>query len=100
MLDVVNRAVDIFVESTAISTIALLTILPFCKHPVRSCLIQQTDSPHYGVKYLPTWLPGLKFYRNAPVSRDLARKMLDTPFEFVKKSIVCSQDRHASLVLI
>ncbi|KIJ14781.1 hypothetical protein PAXINDRAFT_12351 [Paxillus involutus ATCC 200175] len=68
MLDIVNRAIAIFIESTSIANVACFTIFPF-------------------LKYLPTWLPGLSFYRNAPVSRDLARKMLDTPFEFTKKSM-------------
>ncbi|KAF8837243.1 cytochrome P450 [Paxillus ammoniavirescens] len=68
MLDIINRAIAIFIASTSIANVACFTIFPF-------------------LKYLPTWLPGLSFYRNAPVSRDLARKMLDTPFEFTKKSM-------------
>ncbi|KAH7886702.1 cytochrome P450 [Phlebopus sp. FC_14] len=68
MLDIVNRAIVLFVQSTSIINIASFTFFPF-------------------LKYLPTWLPGFSFYRDAPVSRDFARKVLDTPFNFVKQSM-------------
>ncbi|KIJ37977.1 hypothetical protein M422DRAFT_231385 [Sphaerobolus stellatus SS14] len=68
LLDIVNRAIAIFVQSTSILNLILFSTFPF-------------------LQYLPTWLPGLSFYRDAPVSRGLVRKMLDVPFEFAKKSM-------------
>ncbi|KAH7886701.1 CyP450 monooxygenase [Phlebopus sp. FC_14] len=68
LLDIVNHAIVIFIQSTSLIKVASFTFFPF-------------------LKYLPRWLPGLSFYRDAPVSRHLARKMLDSPFEFVKQSM-------------
>ncbi|KIJ14785.1 hypothetical protein PAXINDRAFT_99849 [Paxillus involutus ATCC 200175] len=68
MVDLVNRATAVFTQNTSIINVACFTMFPFLVH-------------------LPMWLPGLSFYRNASVSRDLARKMLDIPFEYVKKSM-------------
>ncbi|GJJ10576.1 hypothetical protein Clacol_004803 [Clathrus columnatus] len=74
LLDIVLRAISIFVEST--STLNILIFSAFFRR-----------LKIYGVEHFPAWLPGLKFYRNAATSRELAREMMDTPFEFVKQSI-------------
>ncbi|KIJ60846.1 hypothetical protein HYDPIDRAFT_31894 [Hydnomerulius pinastri MD-312] len=68
LLNIVNRAIAIFVKSTAILNVIIFSTFTF-------------------LESLPTWLPGLGFYREASVSRGLSRKMLDAPFDFVKKSM-------------
>ncbi|KIJ60837.1 hypothetical protein HYDPIDRAFT_97846 [Hydnomerulius pinastri MD-312] len=68
LLNIVNRAIAIFVKSTTTLKLVIFSAFTF-------------------LESLPTWLPGLGFYRDASVSRKLSRKMLDAPFEFVKKSM-------------
>jgi len=45
--------------------------------------------------YIPAWFPGAKFKREALRSRKLAQEVLDVPFEFVKKEIVCNLTKPA-----
>ncbi|KIJ37974.1 hypothetical protein M422DRAFT_259359 [Sphaerobolus stellatus SS14] len=68
LLDIVNRTMAIFAQSTTMFNLIFFSTFRF-------------------LEYLPTWLPGLSFYRDAPVSRKNVRKMLDAPFEFVEKSM-------------
>ncbi|KIJ60843.1 hypothetical protein HYDPIDRAFT_116705 [Hydnomerulius pinastri MD-312] len=68
LVEVVNQAMVLLVKGSAISKIIFFTMFPF-------------------LQYLPTWLPGLGFYRDAQASRKVSRLMLDAPFEFVKKSM-------------
>ncbi|KAF8895097.1 cytochrome P450 [Infundibulicybe gibba] len=40
------------------------------------------------LRYLPPWLPGVKFHRLASEVKKLVYQMLDTPFEFVRENMV------------
>ncbi|KIJ43417.1 hypothetical protein M422DRAFT_169883, partial [Sphaerobolus stellatus SS14] len=41
------------------------------------------------VKYIPAWMPGGGFKRNARVWRQKASNILDLPFEEAKRRMVC-----------
>ena len=40
------------------------------------------------LRYLPTWFPGVQFWRIANNCKILTRQMQDVPFDFVKKHMV------------
>lgn len=44
----------------------------------------------YPVKYVPAWVPGAKFQRQAKVWREASQKMLDLPFQMVRDKMVTS----------
>ncbi|KIJ60832.1 hypothetical protein HYDPIDRAFT_97943 [Hydnomerulius pinastri MD-312] len=68
LVEIVNQAMVLLVRGSEFSKIIFFTMFPF-------------------LQYLPTWLPGLSFYRDAQASRKFSRIMLDAPFEHVKKSM-------------
>ncbi|KIJ60841.1 hypothetical protein HYDPIDRAFT_97981 [Hydnomerulius pinastri MD-312] len=70
LVELVNQAMVLLMKGNEFSKVIFFTMFPF-------------------LQYLPTWLPGLGFFRDAQASRKFSRLMLDAPFEHVKKSMVC-----------
>jgi hypothetical protein len=52
------------------------------------CPRVRVDTLFYLVKYLPTWMPGAGFKRNALSVRKDVEKMLGMPFDMVKNNMV------------
>ena len=46
------------------------------------------------VKYLPTWLPGMGFKRDALIAAEDVQEAVNAPFDFVKSELVCHLFHH------
>lgn len=46
------------------------------------------------VKYLPTWLPGMGFKRDALIAAEDVQEAVNAPFDFVKSELVCFLFHH------
>ncbi|KAI6099770.1 cytochrome P450 [Pisolithus sp. B1] len=68
IITIVERAVDLAIESIRPEVAAFLGLFPF-------------------VRYAPSWLPGASFKRTALRSQKYAGDMVDAPFQFAEKSM-------------
>ncbi|KAN0092739.1 Cytochrome P450 [Tylopilus felleus] len=68
IVNVVNRAVKLAVQSIRPEVAAVLGFIPF-------------------LRYIPTWFPGASFKRNAVLSQKYAVDMVETPFHYVQERL-------------
>lgn len=68
----------------------LVDFFPFCKDTIsfqKICLISYIPS-NLLVKYIPEWVPGAGFQREARRMRDTLNKSTRIPYEWTKKHLV------------
>ncbi|KAI6001137.1 cytochrome P450 [Pisolithus marmoratus] len=68
IITIVERAVDLAIESIRPEVAAFLGLFPF-------------------LRYVPSWFPGASFKRTALRSQKYAGDMVDAPFQFVEKNM-------------
>lgn len=56
--------------------------------PISSAPSDMTPDAIFAVKYVPSWMPGAGFKKQAKEWRGLAEKMLNSPFDMVNRKIV------------
>ena len=66
----------------------LVDALPFCKRSVSCRAVLLRKLIHTAVKYVPEWFPGAAFQREARIWKEYAMKMLNEPFDIVKRQLV------------
>lgn len=85
ILNAAKRALDLFTRVATPEKAALFGAFPFCK-----CLycwngVEQNIFCVRVVMKLPSWIPGLGF-KEANVSKQYAKDMLDMPYQYVIRS--------------